>query len=280
MDKKFPEWVRKKIVITPEYEETRRILRDSGLNTVCEHARCPNVCECYGRKYATFMILGSVCTRNCAFCSVEKGKPVPPDPAEPEKIAGAVRKLGLRYVVLTSVTRDDLPDGGAGHFAACIRAIHESSPGSKVEVLIPDFMGDRASLRVVLSSNPDVLAHNLETVPSLYSAIRPGADYHASLRVLEWSKQDGFLTKSGIMAGLGETHEEVLQVMRDLRSAGCDFFVIGQYLQPSKSNFPVKEFIRPEVFEAYRKTGEEMGFKKVFAGTFCRSSYMAEEALL
>lgn len=278
MHTKFPGWVKKKVLITPLYTETRRILHGFGLNTVCEHARCPNIYECYGKSYATFMILGSVCTRNCTFCSVQKGRPEPVDFEEPGKIAEAAKELGLKYIVLTSVTRDDLADGGAGHFAACVCAIRNRLPDSRVEVLIPDFQGNKRNLEKVLASRPAVIGHNLETVRSLYPAVRPLADYQTSIEILKWSKQAGFLVKSGIMVGLGETHEEIMEVMKDLRSIDCDFFVIGQYLQPAKESYPVKKFVSPEKFNEYKKIGETLGFKKVFSGTFCRSSYMAEQA--
>jgi len=277
---KFPDWVKKKIVVDEHYEETKAIIKQYSLHTVCTDARCPNIYECFSKKYATFMILGNVCSRACKFCSVNHNqKPQPVDPQEPEHIARAVQQLQLKYVVITSVTRDDLDDGGAKHFADCIRAIRKYNPQTKIEPLIPDFKGNTAFLEVVLEAKPDILAHNVETVPSLYSIVRPQADYSVSLKILEHAKKQGFLTKSAMMLGLGETEHQILQVMKDLRSIDCDFFVIGQYLKPSPESLDVKEFVRPEVFEQYRVIGEEMGFKKVFAGVFCRSSYMAELAL-
>jgi len=277
---RLPEWVRKKITTNEDFGFTKEIIKKYKLNTVCTSARCPNIYECFSKKYATFMILGNVCTRNCKFCSVEHyGFPADVDMGEPENIAYAVRELGLKYVVITSVTRDDLDDGGAKHFANCIRRIKEINPETKIEPLIPDFKGSYSAIKTVLDARPDVIAHNLETVPSLYSIVRPQANYNVSLSVLEIAKKRNFLTKSGIMVGLGETEQQVIGVMEDLRKIDCDFFVIGQYLKPSRDCLDVKEFVRPEVFERYRIIGEKMGFKKVFAGVFCRSSYMAELAM-
>lgn len=280
MNKTFPQWVKKRISITDEYLETKSLIEKYSLNTVCKEARCPNIYECFKKRYATFLILGQVCTRRCRFCSVKKGKTFPPDLNEPEKIAEIVAKLNLKYAVITSVTRDDLSDGGANQFSECVKKIREKSPETKIEVLIPDFRGNSERLRIVFESSPDVISHNLETVPALYSSIRQMADYNTSLNVLLQSKNAGFMTKSSIIAGLGEKKEEVIDVMKDLRRVLCDFFVIGQYLQPDKNNIPVVEFIRPEVFEYYKKTGESMGFKKVFAGTFYRTSYHAEESVI
>lgn len=278
---RFPVWIKKTIRITEEYETTRQILEKHKLNTVCVHARCPNIYECFGKKYASFMILGSVCTRQCRFCSVSHNSGTSPvDPEEPEKIAEAVNQLGLRYVVITSPTRDDLADGGAKHFANCIAAVKRKNPETKIEPLIPDFKGNIENLMIVLAANPDIVSHNLETVPSLYSSVRPEASYIASLNILRHAKRNGFLTKSGIMVGLGETFDEVIGVMNDLRNIECDFFVIGQYLKSAPENLNVKEFIRPEIFEKYKKIGEKMGFRMVFSGVFCRSSYMAELAIV
>ncbi len=277
---RFPVWVKKTIKSSQEYETTKNILQRYGLNTVCVHARCPNIYECFGKKYASFMILGSICTRACRFCSVSHTTDMPDvDAEEPEKIAQAVKELGLRYVVITSPTRDDLPDGGAGHFARCIMEIRRENPGIKIEPLIPDFKGNKDFLMVVLDARPDVVSHNLETVPSLYVSVRPQANYATSLNVLENAKKHGFLIKSGIMVGLGETFDDVINVMNDLRSINCDFFVIGQYLKSAPENLDVKEFIKPEVFKEYKHIGEKIGFKMVFSGVFCRSSYMADIAL-
>ncbi|MCM8822759.1 MAG: lipoyl synthase [Candidatus Omnitrophica bacterium] len=278
---KFPEWIRKRIVISEKYRLTDAIIKKYMLNTVCANARCPNIYECFEKNYATFMILGDVCTRACKFCSVNhQNKPTFVDPNEPEKIAMAIRELGLRYVVITSVTRDDLSDGGAEHFSNCIRTIRKLNPETKIELLIPDLKGNIQHLDIILDAMPDVLSHNIETVQSLYAEVRPQADYRRSLKILEHAKRRNFLTKSALMLGLGETKNQVIETMRDLRQVGCDFFVIGQYLKPSSECADVKEFIRPGVFDEYRVIGENMGFKKVFSGVFCRSSYMAELALM
>ncbi len=278
---RFPFWVRKTIRISKEYEETRQILEKYKIDTVCVHARCPNIYECFGKKYASFMILGSVCTRSCRFCSVNHNVDTfPVDPEEPERIAQATVELGLKYVVITSPTRDDLADGGAKHFADCIRAVRRKNPEIKIEPLIPDFKGNIKNLMIVLEAEPDIVSHNLETVPSLYGFVRPEANYNTSLDILRHAKKCGFLIKSGIMVGLGETFDEVVAVMNDLRGIGCDFFVIGQYLKSAPENLDVKEFIRPEVFEKYKQIGERMGFRMVFSGVFCRSSYMAELAII
>ncbi|MGB9642994.1 MAG: lipoyl synthase [Candidatus Ratteibacteria bacterium] len=278
--KRFPEWVKKKIVVDENYEETKSVIKKYSLHTVCTDARCPNIYECFSKKYATFMILGNVCTRFCKFCSVNHNQlPQPVDPREPQHLARAVKELGLKYVVITSVTRDDLADGGAKHFADCINEIRKASLDTKIEPLIPDFKGSIESVEMVLEAKPDILAHNVETVPALYFRVRPQANYTVSLKILEHAKKKGFLTKSAIMVGLGETRNQIIQVMKDLRNIDCDFFVIGQYLKPSHESIDVKEFVKPEVFEEYRIIGEQMGFKKVFAGVFCRSSYMAELAL-
>ncbi|MCM8788683.1 MAG: lipoyl synthase [Candidatus Omnitrophica bacterium] len=277
---KFPEWVRKRIVISEKYRLTDAVIKKYMLNTVCTHARCPNIYECFEKNYATFMILGNVCTRACWFCSVNHyTKPLPADPDEPEKLAMAIKELGLKYVVITSVTRDDLSDGGAQHFSNCIRTIRKLNPETKIEPLIPDLKGNIQHLDIILDAMPDVFSHNIETVPSLYEKVRPQADYSRSLKVLKHAKSRSFLTKSAIMLGLGETKQQVLDAMKDLCRVGCDFLVIGQYLKPSSECIDVKEFVRPEVFEEYKIIGEKMGFKKVFSGIFCRSSYMAELAL-
>lgn len=278
---RLPDWVRKKISISENYKLTKAVIQKYDLNTVCTDANCPNIYECFEKKYATFMILGDVCTRSCRFCSVNhSGKTQKPDTKEPENIAMAVKELGLRYVVITSVTRDDLEDGGAQHFAHCIKEIRRLNPQTKIEPLIPDLKGSFKNLDIVLNASPDVVSHNLETVYSLYPFVRPQADYHTSLKLLEYAKNQGFLTKSGIMLGLGETETEVIELMEDLRKIECDFLVIGQYLKSSPENLDVKEFIHPDVFQRYKVIGEKMGFKKVFSGVFCRSSYMAELALM
>lgn len=250
------------------------------MNTVCQSAHCPNIGECFSRKTATFLVLGNVCTRSCRFCAVRGGEPAQLDPDEPARVADAVARLGLRYVVITSVTRDDLPDGGGGHFVATIRAVRERRPGVTVEILVPDFRGDAELIETVVDGGPDVFGHNVETVPRLYPDVRPGAGYGRSLDVLRFAKNrdSEILTKSGIMVGMGESRAEVVTVMKDLQSVHCDILTIGQYLSPSREHYPVVEFVPPEVFEEYARVGEEIGFRHVVSGPLVRSSYMAEAA--
>src|SRR5687768_2134310 len=257
-----PDWIRVKAPISRGYEETRRIMRDNGLVTVCEEAGCPNIGECWEKKHATFMIMGDTCTRACSFCNVRTGLPGPLDPAEPEKVAEATAKLGLAHIVVTSVDRDDLADGGAGHFAHTIRAIRARCPQTTIEVLTPDFLRKDGALELVIEARPDVFNHNLETVPSKYVTIRPGARYFASLRLLQRAKEldPTIFTKSGIMVGLGEERNEILQVMDDLRAADVDFMTIGQYLQPTKKHHPVVRFVTPDEFKAYETTAYAKGF--------------------
>jgi lipoic acid synthetase len=276
---KKPPWLKKRIPPFQDLQRVKSILNDSSLHTVCEEARCPNLGECFSRGTATFLILGRRCTRNCGFCAVEHGTPAPPDETEPERVAQAVKKMSIHYIVLTSVTRDDLPDGGAFLFAKTIRAIRALSPKIKIEVLIPDFKGDLNSLEAVLKECPEVLNHNIETASRLYPEVRPLADYKRSLHLLKRSKEDypHIPTKSGFMLGLGETHEEVLEILRDLKEVGCDFLTIGQYLQPRQDHLSVVRFIPPEEFEEYKKIGEGMGFKSVASGPFVRSSFHASE---
>ena len=278
-----PEWLKIKVRGGGERAEVEDILRKLSLHTVCEEANCPNRMECFGRKTATFMILGRICTRNCTFCNVEKGnlKPDPVDANEPLHVAQAVQKLGLRHAVVTSATRDDLPDGGAGHFAAVIREIKKLNAGVIVEVLIPDFRGDFDALGTVAKAGPEIINHNIETVPSLYPAVRPQASYAMSVELLRRVKMldAGIYAKSGIMLGLGEKKEEVVQVFGDLRDAGCDFLTVGQYLAPSHRHHPVVDYVRPEVFKEYEETALEMGFKHVASGPLVRSSYRADMAL-
>lgn len=268
--------------ISAERQEAVRRMEEMlvglALHTVCQEALCPNLPECFGQGTATFLILGNVCTRNCRFCAVKKGYPLPPDPEEPGRVAEAAARLGLRYVVVTSVTRDDLPDGGAGHFAATIRAIRRRLPEAGVEVLIPDFRGSLAALETVLDAGPDVVNHNVETVPRLYPLIRPQADYRRSIGLLSWSKIHAphIATKSGLMLGLGERTAEVLRVFYDLREAGCDVLTLGQYLQPTEHQHPVVRYVPPEEFAEYREKAKTMGFRKVVAGPLVRSSYQAE----
>lgn len=274
---RLPDWIRTKSFTG--LHETRQMLRDHRLTTVCEEARCPNIGTCFSKPTATFMILGSACTRNCGFCSVESSHPQPVDNDEPSRVAMAARDMGLRYVVVTSVTRDDLSDGGAGHFAKTVTAIRDLSPGAKIEVLTPDFKGDVDSLRTVLDSCPDVFNHNIETVPRLYHIVRLLADYARSLDVLKNAKHinAAIKTKSGLMVGLGEAFEEVISVMKDICSTGCDYLTIGQYLRPSKKNLPVVEYVLPEIFDRYRDMALNIGFKSVASAPLVRSSMNAEE---
>ena len=279
MNRRIPEWLTVKAPRRGMYEEMAGFLESMGLHTVCQSASCPNIGECFSRHTATFMILGNECTRQCGFCGVRHEQPLPVDPDEPRRVAEASRKLGLRYVVVTSVTRDDLPDGGASHFAETIRQLKDAIPEAKVEVLIPDFQGDRDALETVLAAEPFVLNHNVETVPRLYSTVRPQADYRRSLTVLETSSRSpaSIYVKSGLMVGLGEEEGEVVEVLSDLRRAGCDIVTIGQYLQPSRKNLPVVEYIPPSQFEEYGRIGRDMGFRHVASGPFVRSSYHAAE---
>jgi len=276
---KKPPWLKKRIPPIQEIEKVKAILARGNLHTVCEEARCPNLGDCFSKGTATFLILGRVCTRNCGFCAVERGTPLPLNESEPETVARAVGELRLQYVVLTSVTRDDLQDGGASHYAEAIRAIRALDPGVKIEVLIPDLKGDRTALETILKEQPDVLNHNVETVPRLYPQVRPQADYKGSLELLQWTKEIGpsLLTKSGFMLGLGETQEEVLNLLTDLREVGCDFLTIGQYLQPRSDRLPVVRYVPPEEFEEYRETARGMGFKGVASGPFVRSSFHASQ---
>ncbi len=274
---RLPDWIKAKN--TGGLHNTKKVLRNHRLSTVCEEARCPNVSNCFSRPTATFMILGSKCTRNCGFCSVESSIPEQLDMEEPKRIAMAAKEMGLQYVVITSVTRDDLHDGGAGHFAKTVSSVRRYLPEAKIEVLIPDFKGNLNSLNTVLNSGPDVFNHNIETVPRLYSVIRPLADYRRSLYILEYAKKTvpEIYTKSGLMLGLGERLDEVIQVLGDLRKTGCDFITIGQYLRPSRINLPVIEYLKPEIFERLRLTALSMGFKFAASAPLVRSSMKAEE---
>ncbi|MEN8262096.1 MAG: lipoyl synthase [Nitrospirota bacterium] len=268
---RHPEWIKVKSTGT---HNTKKILRHHGVSTVCEEARCPNQGKCFSQSTATFMILGDRCTRNCSFCAVESSAPLPLDPGEPGKVAEAASALGLRFVVITSVTRDDLPDGGAEQFAKTIETVREINKSIKIEVLTPDFKGDSEALKTVLDARPDVFNHNIETVPSLYKNVRPMADYNTSLNVLRTVRSlcPDLRTKSGMMLGLGESEKEVLSVMSDLRNVDCDFLTIGQYLQPRRTNISLVEYVKPEVFEQYRIKGLEMGFKAVASSPLTRSS--------
>jgi lipoic acid synthetase len=276
-----PEWIREKRIRLAELHGVKSLMRREGLSTVCEEARCPNRGECFSRGTATFLLLGDVCTRACGFCDIRTGRPLPVDPLEPSRVASAARSMGLSYVVLTSVDRDDLPDGGAAHFEAAIEAVRKVQPSPGVEVLTPDFRGRFASVRTVVEARPDVFNHNVETVPRLYALARRGASLDRSLGVLAAAKilDPALTTKSGLMVGLGEKAWEVLDLLGRLRDAGVDIVTIGQYLRPSRENLPVVEYPSPEVFDRYRRAGERMGFRHVFAGPFVRSSYRAEEAL-
>lgn len=276
----LPTWLKAKK--TEGTHKTKTLLRQHRLETVCEQARCPNQSRCFAKPVATFMILGKTCSRNCAFCAVTSGKPQPIDLEEPMRIVDAVRQLGLRYVVITSVTRDDLTDGGAGQFARCISLLRRHVKGVKVEILTPDFMGNHSALDLILKEPPDVFNHNLETVKRLYPTVRPQADYERSLEVLDYIKKKSpkTTTKSGIMVGLGERKKEVIGLMADLRGVGCDMLTIGQYLQPTKKNLPVYEYITPEEFDEYRSVALEMGFKAVASGPLVRSSMDAEQFCL
>ncbi|NTU41759.1 MAG: lipoyl synthase [Nitrospirales bacterium] len=273
---RLPDWIKTR---STGLHPTKNLLRSHRLTTVCEEARCPNKGHCFSKPTATFMIMGDTCTRDCGFCSVISGKPGCLDPAEPLRVAEAAKELGLTYVVVTSVTRDDLPDGGAAHFAATIRAIRKDLPDAKVEVLVPDFKGDAESVRIVLDARPDVFNHNVETVPRLYPDVRPQADYRRSLDLLRSAKEIApeVKTKSGIMVGFGETVEELTSLFRDLRAEGCSLLTIGQYLRPSKMNLPVVQYIKPEVFEELKGIALNLGFEFVASGPLVRSSMNAEE---
>ena len=275
-----PEWIRVRAPSAgTRFTEIKQILRAQKLHTVCEEASCPNIGECFGKGTATFMILGDICTRRCPFCDVGHGRPLPPDAEEPAHLAQTIAKLKLRYVVITSVDRDDLRDGGAQHFVACIRAVRAASPSTTIEVLVPDFRGrlERA-LEILLAAPPDVMNHNLETVPRLYRQARPGGDYRHSLRLLQEFKQalPAAPTKSGLMVGLGETDEEILQVMRDLRAHGVDMITIGQYLQPSPHHLAVERYVHPDVFAMFEREAQAMGFRHAAIGALVRSSYHAD----
>lgn len=274
-----PDWIRVKAPNSHGFNTTRDLMRSLKLNTVCEEAACPNIGECWNKGHATVMILGSVCTRACRFCNVKTGMPDLLDPHEPERLAEAVGKLSLSHIVITSVDRDDLSDGGASHFAECIRKLRLTAPKTSIEVLTPDFMNKEGALEIVVKAKPDVYNHNVETVPSLYKKIRPGARYYNSINLLDRAKKidKTLFTKSGLMVGLGETKEEIIQVMEDLRSADVDFLTIGQYLQPTKSHADVARFVTPDEFEYYARMAKAKGFLMVSASPLTRSSYHAGE---
>lgn len=276
-----PDWLKVSAPNTQEYQETLELMRNLNLHTVCEEAACPNIAECWKKKCATVLIMGNICTRNCRFCNVHTGKPLPLDKEEPRHIADAVKELGLKHIVITSVDRDELDDGGANHFADCIYAVREASPETTIEILTPDFRGKEGALEIVVASKPTVFNHNVETVPRLHPKIRPMARYFYSLNVLKRVKEldPAIITKSGIMLGLGETKEEVLQVMDDMREADIDFITIGQYLRPTSKQVPVEHYASPEEFEYYQKQAEKRKFKMVQSSPLTRSSYNAGEKI-
>jgi lipoic acid synthetase len=274
-----PPWIRAKSPAGPAVQRLKKVLRENQLNTVCEEASCPNLGECFSHGTATFMIMGDICTRRCPFCDVAHGRPDPLDAQEPRQLASTIKAMGLKYVVITSVDRDDLRDGGAAHFVACIQSVRDANPETRVEILVPDFRGrmERA-LEILREAPPDVFNHNLETVPRLYRKVRPGSDYQWSLRLLECFKQEhpDIPCKSGLMLGLGETMAEVEQVMQDMRAHGVEMLTLGQYLQPSKHHLPVDRFVHPDEFESLRKSAEKLGFSQVASGPMVRSSYHAD----
>ncbi|SMC27906.1 lipoic acid synthetase [Desulfacinum hydrothermale DSM 13146] len=274
-----PSWLRRRLPSDPAYQQVRRLLKQGLLHTVCQEARCPNQFECFSQRTATFLILGDRCTRRCRFCAVEHGPTGPPDPSEPQRVADAAARLGLRYVVITSVTRDDLPDGGADAFVRTIGAVKERLPQARVEVLIPDFQGSCRALHRVLDAGPDVLNHNVETVPRLYETVRPGARYERSLELLDRSRRHAprLPTKSGLMLGLGETEGEIERTLQDLLEVGCSMLTLGQYLQPSRRHLPVDRFVTPDEFDHWKHKALQMGFKEVASGPLVRSSYHAQE---
>ncbi|MFC2092428.1 lipoyl synthase [Bacteroidota bacterium] len=272
-----PEWLKVKLPSGKNYVDLKKLVLKNTLNTVCEDARCPNIAECWERKTATFMILGDVCTRSCGFCSVKTGKPEPLDWGEPDRVADAVLKLELNHAVITSVNRDELENGGAEIYALTIKKIREKNSHCKIEVLIPDFCGNWDALRIVLDAKPDILNHNIETVPRLYKLVRPQAKYERTLELLKISKVQNLTTKSGFMVGLGESEDEVYDIMNDLRKVDCNILTIGQYLQPTNNHLPVTRYVTPETFKDYNKIGLEMEFKHVESGALVRSSYHADK---
>jgi len=276
---KRPSWIKVKAPVSSEFKKTKKLIHDNKLNTVCEEASCPNISECWSKKHTTVMILGSVCTRSCRFCDVNSGKPDIIDPHEPYRVATSMKRLGLKHVVITSVDRDDLSDGGASHFAKTIRAIRKFSPGTTIEVLTPDFLRKDKALELVVDAKPDVFNHNIETVPRLYRSIRPGARYFHSLEILFRVKKldPNIFTKSGLMVGLGETKDEVHNVMDDLRAADVDFMTIGQYLQPSSDHYPINRFVTPLEFDKYSRIGKGKGFLVISSSPLTRSSFHADE---
>ena len=276
---KKPEWLKIRLHRDPAFSEVQRIVSEHRLHTICSSGKCPNQAECWSRRTATFMILGDICTRSCRFCATATGRPLPPDPSEPRQVAESVRLMQLRHVVVTSVTRDDLPDGGAAHWAETVRAIRAENPGATIELLIPDLDARPDLLDTVLASEPDIVGHNIETVERLTPAVRSRAKYRTSLETLRYLGSRGAVTKSGLMAGLGESADEVLQTLRDLREAGVGIVTLGQYLRPTLEHYPVAEYITPEQFEAYREKALAMGFAYCASAPMVRSSYLADEAV-
>lgn len=274
-----PEWLKTSIAANERYAETKRIVDSHRLHTICSSGRCPNLGECWGRGTATFLIGGNICTRNCKFCNIQTGKPAPLDPDEPAHVAESIALMKLSHAVITSVDRDDLPDLGAAHWVQTVKAIRERNPHTTIEVLVPDFRGNEELLAQVIKTRPDIMGHNMETVRRISSLVRSSARYDTSLKVIGQIARSGITSKSGIMVGLGETPQEVEELMDDLRQAGCDILTIGQYLQPTRNHYPVTEYITPEQFARYKETGLKKGFKQVESGPLIRSSYHAEQAL-
>jgi lipoic acid synthetase len=274
---KKPDWIKVRLPIGENYSDVKNLMRRQNLNTVCEEAKCPNISECWNHRTATFMILGDTCTRSCGFCNVKVGMPTELDLDEPKRVVESVVELNLRHVVITSVNRDELKDGGATIFKECVRLIREQKPDCTVEILIPDFKGEENSFKIIMEYSPDILNHNLETVPRLYHAVRPQAKYERSLELIKWFKSKGLKTKSGIMVGIGEKREEVLDLMKDLVAHGCDILTIGQYLQPTKMHLPVDRYVTPDEFNMYKDEGLKMGFKIVESAPLVRSSYHADQ---
>ena len=272
-----PDWLKVKLPMGENFSDVLNLMRNQKLNTVCEEAKCPNLAECWNNRTATFMILGDTCTRSCGFCNVKLGLPNELDLDEPRRVAEAVENLNLRHVVITSVNRDELADGGAGIFSETVRLIHEKMPNCTIEILIPDFKGSVSSFEIIMQNPPDILNHNLETVKRLYHAVRPQAKYDRSLELITWFKNKGLRTKSGIMVGIGETKEEVVELMNDLVNAGCDILTIGQYLQPTKMHLPVHRYVHPDEFNFYKSEGLKIGFKAVESAPLVRSSYHADK---
>jgi len=276
---RLPSWLKVTLQTGPAYQDLRKILDGLGLHTICEEARCPNIWECWNNRTATFLILGDICTRRCHYCAVETGRPLPVDQDEPVRVAQAVQAMGLRHAVITSVNRDELADGGASIFAETIRQIRRLNPSCTIETLIPDFEGHEAALATVTSEKPEILNHNIETVPRLFPTIRPQGKYQRSIDLLGRAKRLGMKTKSGLMVGMGETVDEIRQVMRDLRSVGCDILTIGQYLQPTKQHLPVTRFYHPGEFALLKEEGLALGFRHVESGPLVRSSYHADQQI-